>query len=386
MAQLPDDDKDENADDTEWKVNENFEWSLYNSAYFQVTKNRAKKLSDGSWRSCYGQTIIPIKESNGDDDESQDRIKRVQWHVQVVNTVSKNIMIGICKNTWNTDSSNYGCYNTQNGYMYYSASPGYRYNAAQSVQYGKALNGNNSNIIVTLNVHDKTLSFNIDNQDFGVACSNLTQGQYRLCVDISSPNDEVLVTSEKIEYYNTFSIVSSSMKEWHNAIKLINENIKKQEENIGNNKNKSKNKGNLDKLLKNAHYISVIKQNKKKLEKELKDFDDNLVSYEKALQKYLIPPKKDNYKTWNSDDIIKWIITLDSGAFIVYTKKLSKALQENQITGDDLKDISRNDLSLFGVTVFKDRVRLMKHFESLVSGGSSDNDDNDQTNIDEGEN
>jgi len=64
------------------------------------------------------------------------------------------------------------------------------------------------------------------------------------------------------------------------------------------------------------------------------------------------------------------------------------------MTGEDLKDLTKNDLFLFGVSVFKHRVSLMKHFENLTSQVESeaevgmdgdDEEDNNRTK-DEGEN
>jgi len=57
--------------------------------------------------------------------------------------------------------------------------------------------------------------------------------------------------------------------------------------------------------------------------------------------------------------------------------------------GEDLKDLTKNDLFLFGVSVFKHRVQLMKHLENLMSGNVNNVQNNNvQTNNvdDEGEN
>jgi hypothetical protein len=274
MAQISEDEKHNN--DEEWQSNQKFEWNLYNSSYWTITnKNRAKKNSDGSWRSVYGNSIIHVKDNKENKDSkedeessssSQDRIKKIQWHVSITQTVSKNIMIGVCRDSWLTEG--YGCYTSANGYMVYPYSPGYKYNGSSSSNYGKAMNGNGSVIIVTLNAHEKTLSFNIDNQDFGVAYSNLPNGQYRLAVDISSPNDEVTVTSEKIEYNNSFLMILQSLKEWTTDIKYANDAIKKQQQSISKNKDNNnendknneneKNKDNKKKKIKKKRRIIII--------------------------------------------------------------------------------------------------------------------------------
>jgi len=96
-----------------------------------------------------------------------------------------------------------------------------------------------------------------------------------------------------------------------------------------------------------------------------------------------LKPQQKDFRKWQAGDLIKWIITLDDGIYNVYTDKLYKAFKDNQITGEDIQQIGKNDLFLFGVTVFKHRVQLLKHFESL--DGNNINNENDQEQ-DEGEN
>jgi len=202
MAQLPDEKNVDNEE--EFRVNDKFEWSLFSSSYWQITdKKRAKKIYDGSWRTCYGNTVVALKDNNNANDNNEGKIKKIQWTVQVTTTSGKSIMIGICKDLWTADANNYGAYATANGYMYYCAN-GYKYNASSSSAYGKVINGSGTTIIITLNVLSKSLSFKVDGQDLGVANANLPNGQYRLALDISSPNDEVTVISEKVEYNNNF--------------------------------------------------------------------------------------------------------------------------------------------------------------------------------------
>jgi len=153
--------------------------------------------------------------------------------------------------------------------------------------------------------------------------------------------------------------------------------------------NKQEQKINLEKLLKNTQYINKIKQTRSMFEQEMKKLDDSINHYETNLQKFLSVPNAENWKAWSPPDIIKWIISLDGGVYAQYTDKLLKSFSENQMQGEDLKDLTKNDLFLFGVSVFKHRVQLMKHFENLMSGNVNNVQNNNvQTNNvdDEGEN
>jgi hypothetical protein len=148
---------------------------------------------------------------------------------------------------------------------------------------------------------------------------------------------------------------------------------------------------NIDKLLKNAQYISKIKQSKQIFEKEYVNLNENINNYDSSLHKYLNPPSLNNYKLWKYDDIVKWVISLDNGIYASYGKQLFEMLKQNQMTGEDLKDLNRTDLASFGIKVFKHRVAILKHIDNLVNGKDSSSNSQPNQNIsantnDEGEN
>ena len=76
-----------------------------------------------------------------------------------------------------------------------------------------------------------------------------------------------------------------------------------------------------------------------------------------------------NYKIWQIDTILKWIQGLENGRFIKYIDILQNGFIESGISGDDLPELTRSDLTLppFNMKNFKDKKDLEKHFKSLGS-------------------
>src|SRR5436309_3575695 len=97
---------------------------------------------------------------------------------------------------------------------------GNKYNSGKSTSYGKNIKGNGSIIVMSLNLLNKTLSFNIDNIDYGIAFHNLPHNKYRFAVDMGDANDEIII-SERIE--KGTEIIINKLKQMEIEIKKSNE-------------------------------------------------------------------------------------------------------------------------------------------------------------------
>ena len=71
-------------------------------------------------------------------------------------------------------------------------------------------------------------------------------------------------------------------------------------------------------------------------------------------------------------EICRYIISLDNNNFAQYTDKLQKSLVENDLDGDDIKDICKNDLIPFGISKFKHRTIIYNGLQKLVNGNVND--------------
>jgi hypothetical protein len=361
-----------------------FEWDIYNKSWFTVTnKNTIRRINDSSyWRPCYGKTIIDVRNNNNDNNNTTSKIKSVEWKIKINQTTSKNIMIGVCKDQWNTDI--YGCYTTANGYLKNCNGP-YLYHQSGNTTYGQAIQGTGTIIIMTFNAKERSLSFNVDGNDYKTAWTSLPSGQWRLAADILTANDEISVLYEKIVYDNHLLCTLEAVHQWKSDIEFAINSIDQQQKSIASIP--------VESLLKDVQYIPQVQSGFKVFEKNLQIYKTKLEAYERDLSKQLKPETKD-YRKWKSEDIVKWILTLDNGIYSVYADKLCQAFKQNELTGEDLESIRREDLYLFGVTVFKHRVSLMKHFSNIGKneniddnnvggGGGGANDENEDE--DEGE-
>eukprot|EP01083_Nonionella_stella_P148998 472550_1 len=102
------------------------------------------------------------------------------------------------------------------------------------------------------------------------------------------------------------------------------------------------------------------------LETSLGSFANYLLAI-KAHINTLMAPDVSNYKQWNMDEMMTWIASLQEGHFRKYTAILRQGFLNDQIDGELLPDITKNDLrdAPFNMENFRDRMDLVNHFQSL---------------------
>ena len=74
-----------------------------------------------------------------------------------------------------------------------------------------------------------------------------------------------------------------------------------------------------------------------------------------------------NFYNWKSDDILEWILSLDNGLFVEYKEILNKSLNEENLNGQNLDKVDKEDIKIWGVKDFEHRRKLYQHFQSLTS-------------------
>ena len=97
-----------------------------------------------------------------------------------------------------------------------------------------------------------------------------------------------------------------------------------------------------------------------------KSFDKYIQDIDGIIDK-LSSPDLVNYKQWGVDTILIWIRGLENGRYNQHIDTLRNGFNESGITGEDLPDLTRSDLTLppFNLKNFKDKRDLEKHFKSL---------------------
>mmetsp|Transcript_45703 Transcript_45703/g.73150 ORF Transcript_45703/g.73150 Transcript_45703/m.73150 type:complete len:293 (+) Transcript_45703:120-998(+) len=76
------------------------------------------------------------------------------------------------------------------------------------------------------------------------------------------------------------------------------------------------------------------------------------------------------FRQWNHEEILCWILSIDDAYFSQYSDVLSKELMNCQLLGADLPDLSNKDIRDLGVRLFSDAKKLEKHIQRLVQENS----------------
>ena len=80
-----------------------------------------------------------------------------------------------------------------------------------------------------------------------------------------------------------------------------------------------------------------------------------------------------NYQNWNYDNITDWIISLDDGIYEKYEKILREQLKDEEMSGDVLSTLDKNDLGRFGIKNYKHKLAILNHIKKLTSKQNNNN-------------
>ena len=78
--------------------------------------------------------------------------------------------------------------------------------------------------------------------------------------------------------------------------------------------------------------------------------------------------KVNDYKKWNYQDILNWIMTLQDGLYRCYMDDLAKELKEENVRGSDLKYVDRSTMKRWGIKQFGHRNHLFLAIQNLING------------------
>eukprot|EP01084_Bolivina_argentea_P271468 461926_1 len=70
---------------------------------------------------------------------------------------------------------------------------------------------------------------------------------------------------------------------------------------------------------------------------------------------------------WSTQELLNWILSVEDGRYKIFKDKLSSGFNDEQVNGQNIKDVNEQDLRHYGVNILSDRKDLMKHIQSLVS-------------------
>ena len=78
----------------------------------------------------------------------------------------------------------------------------------------------------------------------------------------------------------------------------------------------------------------------------------------------------DKYEEWGADELVHWMVSIEPKVYGQYEEALTKALAEEQVTGECMDDIDVADIKRWVVVNFKHSKRLPREVKALVQGGA----------------
>ena len=89
-----------------------------------------------------------------------------------------------------------------------------------------------------------------------------------------------------------------------------------------------------------------------------------------------------NYVMWKWEEILRWILNLESDRFKKYEQDLRKNLGVEQPSGSDLEYVNEGDIRRWGITKFGDIKIVCSKIKDLVKqNGNANKDNNDNDDI-----
>ena len=79
------------------------------------------------------------------------------------------------------------------------------------------------------------------------------------------------------------------------------------------------------------------------------------------------------YKSWSTDEVLFWILSLEKDRFKRYENILSVSLKDEEINGSNLNIVEESDIKGWGVKKIEDKKSLFKHIRSLVEQQQQNN-------------
>ena len=108
------------------------------------------------------------------------------------------------------------------------------------------------------------------------------------------------------------------------------------------------------------------KINETKFEKMQDDHKELEMKYNDLKIKYDEMKQKHDYKSWDANMIVEWIMWIDISRYVKYKDILLINMNKERIDGTCLKDLDKNDLHRLGVEQFKDKRDLYEEIQQLV--------------------
>eukprot|EP01084_Bolivina_argentea_P234248 394355_1 len=312
-------------------------------------------------KAAYGSKIIPF-DSTGTHTWTIKIIKGPYIVIGIVNDADRKLMTSSAWETFNY------------GYLVYTGNT--FSNGDKGAFLSKCVNGDT--VTMVLNMHTKCLSYSVSNGTLTKAF-DITNSQIGYCLAVSfagyAGESVELISyefveeeqkSNKSEPQNQIVELQRELREMVQQNKILNEELARL---------KHENQSQKNAQLKLIEENKVQKQRISGLQNDVERYVEEEKEYKMKIEDLMQENKqlkiksldKCKYKEWNSDQILFWILSLENGKYLKYESVLSKALNEEVVTGEDLDAVDTSDIKGWGIVQFKDKKCLQQHIKTLIS-------------------
>eukprot|EP01084_Bolivina_argentea_P024497 45657_1 len=181
-------------------------------------------------------------------------------------------------------------------------------------------------------------------------------------VDIILGDSTVLILNDK--EFNDDQKEKENIEEYIKQIKTLNGTISEQQKELDDLKQK---------MQFQQMQINQFQDDQKQYELEI----SALKQENKILKLKNIDAGK--YETWSAQEIVRWIMSLDSSVFGQYEEILTKTLSEEEVTGEDLVHATGDDIKRWGIKKFKNIRIIMQHIKDLSVNSANKNNEGSNT-------
>lgn len=105
-------------------------------------------------------------------------------------------------------------------------------------------------------------------------------------------------------------------------------------------------------------------------QKELEIVNQELQTENKKLRLRCIDIQ--DYKSWNYEQVLIWIMSINDGEFNKYKEILDISLKEEGVHGCHLEKVNEADIKGWGIKNFDDKKNLMTQIKQLVNNNQID--------------
>ena len=112
--------------------------------------------------------------------------------------------------------------------------------------------------------------------------------------------------------------------------------------------------------------VNALNQKVATLENEQKEYEMTINELKEQVKKLKVNALDINeFREWDSNDVINWILSIDDGVLAKYEEKVKQEILDGEIEGTDLITMDMDDIKRLGIGKFAHRKVLQTNIAKL---------------------